>query len=173
MKDNIALIGFMGSGKSTIGKLLAKNLDMKFIDTDRVISSIERKSINDIFKINGQEYFRDLERTLILQESSSNNTVISTGGGVVLDNENIKNLKKTCFVVYLDCTLSCLFERLKTSTTRPILNESEDRFSLIKELYIKRKFLYEFSADYIVHIDIDTKALETVEKIKDAYINDL
>ena len=84
MKDNIALIGFMGSGKTTVGKFLAKTMDMKFVDIDKVIEAHEKKSINDIFHEKGQIYFRDLEREVILQESLKNDCVIATGGGSIL-----------------------------------------------------------------------------------------
>lgn len=171
MKDNIALIGFMGSGKSTVGKHLAKSLEMKFSDIDKIISAKEKKSINEIFSEKGEIYFRDIEREIIAQESTKNNCVISTGGGSIVDNENLKNLARTCFIVFLDCTLDCLFQRLKNSTTRPILNQDTDRFSLIKSLLESRKFLYDISADYVVKIDSSTTIFETVDKIKKAYIN--
>ena len=113
MKDNIALIGFMGSGKTTVGKLLAKTMDMKFVDIDKVIEAQEKKSINDIFQKQGQTYFRDLEREVISQESLKNDCVIATGGGSILDNENIKRLKETSFIVFLNASIECLYLRLK------------------------------------------------------------
>lgn len=170
MKDNIALIGFMGSGKTTVGKVLAKLMDMKFVDIDKIIAASEKKSIAEIFEEKGQIYFRDLEREIIAQESLKNNCVISTGGGSILDNENIKRLKETSFVVYLDCTIECLYQRLKNSTTRPILNEAEDKRKLIEELYEKRRFLYEISADFTVKINEATNVFDTAYIIKDAYI---
>lgn len=170
MKDNIALIGFMGSGKTTVGRALSKLMDMKFVDIDKVISAREKKSINEIFEEKGQIYFRDLEREIIAQESLKNNCVISTGGGSILDNENIKRLRETSFVVYLDCTIECLYQRLKNSTTRPILNAAEDRRKIIEELYEKRRFLYEISADYTVKIDEKTNIFDTANLIKEAYI---
>lgn len=170
MKDNIALIGFMGSGKTTVGKALAKLMEMKFVDVDKVIAAREKKSINEIFEEKGQIYFRDLEREIIAQESLKNNCVISTGGGSILDNENIKRLRETSFVVYLDCTMECLYQRLKNSTTRPILNAAEDKKKIIEDLYEKRRFLYEISADYTVKIDEKTNVFDTVNTIKDAYI---
>lgn len=171
MKDNIALIGFMGSGKTTIGKLLAKTMEMKFVDIDKIIEATEKKSINDIFKEKGQIYFRDLEREIILQESSRNNCVIATGGGSILDNENVKSLQETSFIVFLDASIECLYLRLKDNTTRPILNDAEDKKQLIEELLEKRKFLYQISANFTINIDENTSIYETVDKIKESYIN--
>jgi len=170
MKDNIALIGFMGSGKTTVGKILAKTMDMKFVDIDKVIESQEKKSINDIFQKKGQIYFRDLEREVISQESLKNNCVIATGGGSILDNENIKRLKETSFIVFLNANIECLYLRLKDNTTRPILNDVEDKKKVIEELLEKRKFLYQISADYIIDINEKTNIYETVDKIKEVYI---
>ena len=170
MKDNIALIGFMGSGKTTVGKLLAKTMDMKFVDIDKVIESQEKKSINDIFQKKGQIYFRDLEREVISQESLKNNCVIATGGGSILDNENIKRLKETSFIVFLNANIECLYLRLKDNTTRPILNDVEDKKKVIEELLEKRKFLYQISADYIIDINEKTNIYETVDKIKEVCI---
>ena len=171
MKDNIALIGFMGSGKTTIGKLLAKTMEMKFVDIDKIIEATEKKSINDIFKEKGRIYFRDLEREIILQESSRNNCVIATGGGSILDNENVKSLQETSFIVFLDASIECLYLRLKDNTTRPILNGAEDKKQLIEELLEKRKFLYQISANFTINIDENTSVYETVDKIKESYIN--
>ena len=159
MKDNIALIGFMGSGKSTIGRILAKYMDMKFIDIDKMIAAREKKSIPEIFSEKGEQYFRKLERDI----------VIATGGGVIIDNENIKNLKETSFVVYLDCTIECIYERVKNSKTRPLLNV-ENMFEKIQELHQKRELLYKISSDFIIKIDSNSNMYDTAEKIKKAYI---
>ena len=137
MKDNIALIGFMGSGKSTIGRILAKYMDMKFIDIDKLIAAREKKTIPEIFSEKGEQYFRKLEREIVLEESLNNNIVIATGGGVIIDNENIKNLKETSFIVYLDCTIECIYERVKNSKTRPLLNV-DNMFEKIQN-YIKKE----------------------------------
>ena len=129
------------------------------------------KILTFIFKEKGQIYFRDLEREIILQESSRNNCVIATGGGSILDNENVKSLQETSFIVFLDASIECLYLRLKDNTTRPILNGAEDKKQLIEELLEKRKFLYQISANFIIHIDENTSIYETVDKIKESYIN--
>lgn len=170
MKANIALIGFMGSGKTTIGRILAKSLDMKFIDIDRCISIKEKKTIPEIFAEYGEKYFRDLERSIIEEESRDNNIVISTGGGAIIDNVNIKNLKSTSFVVYLDCDVNTIYERVKRSKTRPLLTNSEDMLQTIQDLYDKRQTLYKISSDFSIKIDSNTNIYDSVEKIKNAYI---
>lgn len=169
MKDNIALIGFMGSGKSTIGRVLAKYLDMKFIDIDKLISAREKKSIPEIFAEKGESYFRKLEREIVYEESLDNNIVIATGGGVIIDNENIKTLRETSYIVYLDCTIDCIYERVKNSKSRPLLNV-ENMYEKIKDLHSKREILYKISADFIVKIDKTSNMYDTAEKIKQAYI---
>lgn len=170
MKANIALIGFMGSGKTTIGRILARSLDMKFIDIDRCISMKEKRTIPEIFEEHGEKYFRDLERSIIEEESKDNNIVISTGGGAIIDNVNIKNLKSTSFVVYLDCDVNTIYERVKRSKTRPLLTNSEDMLQTIQDLYDKRQTLYKISSDFSIKIDSNTNLYDSVEKIKNAYI---
>ncbi|MBC2856648.1 MAG: shikimate kinase [Cetobacterium sp.] len=170
MKDNIALIGFMGSGKTTVGRILAKYLDMKFIDIDKAIAMCEKKSIPEIFEEKGESYFRKMENQIIEEECRNNNIVIATGGGVIIDNENIKNLKKTSYVVYLDCDIDSIYERVKNSKHRPLLNNTENMYEKIKELYEKRKLLYKISCDYSISINKKTNVYDTVEAIKDAYI---
>ena len=170
MKANIALIGFMGSGKTTIGRILARSLDMKFIDIERCISMKEKRTIPEIFEEHGEKYFRDLERSIIEEESKDNNIVISTGGGAIIDNVNIKNLKSTSFVVYLDCDVNTIYERVKRSKTRPLLTNSEDMLQTIQDLYDKRQTLYKISSDFSIKIDSNTNIYDSVEKIKNAYI---
>lgn len=169
MKDNIALIGFMGSGKSTVGRQLAKALEMKFVDIDRLITIREGMGIPEIFKEKGEAYFRRLENLIVQEESRDNNVVISTGGGVIIDNDNIKNLKKTSFVVYLDCTLECVYTRVKRRKNRPLLNV-DDMLEVITDLHNKREKLYRISCDYSVYIDDDSTIYDTVEDIKKKYI---
>ena len=117
-------------------------MEMKFVDIDKIIEATEKKSINDIFKEKGQIYFRDLEREIILQESSRNNCVIATGGGSILDNENVKSLQETSFIVFLDASIECLYLRLKDNTTRPILNGAEDKKTADRGVIRKKKNFY-------------------------------
>ena len=141
--------------------------DKNYLTQSSILSTQQE---NDIFHEKGQIYFRDLEREVILQESLKNDCVIATGGGSILDNENIKRLKETSFIVFLNATIKCLYLRLKDSTTRPILNDAVDKRKLIEELLEKRKFLYQMSADHIIDINEYTNIYETVDKIKEAYI---
>ena len=170
MKENIALIGLMGSGKTTIGRELAKALEMKFIDIDSIITTRENRNIVDIFNDEGEEYFRKLERTIIDEESKKNNIVISTGGGVIIDNSNIKNLRKTSYVIYLDSSLECIYERVKNGKKRPLLNDIDDLYKKIEELYEQRNWLYKISCDFTVEIVLESSIQDTVDIIKEAYI---
>ncbi len=122
---NISLIGMMGSGKTTIGKLLAKELSYSFVDTDSLIVEKENRSINDIFANSGESYFRNVEANILKEALNDQNQIISTGGGIIKKNENIKLLKEKSLVIYLKANEETLFNRLKEDTTRPLLNVSD------------------------------------------------
>ncbi len=170
MKENIILIGFMGSGKSTVGRELAKVLEMKFIDTDNYIEKMEKMSIKTIFNKKGKEYFRNIEKKYIEKISQMDHTVIATGGGVATSTANMKNLKKKGFVVYLNCTVDCLYERVSRRNTRPLLNGYPDLRSRVVELLEERLKSYEKSMDAEVYIDNNTNLWDTVDIIKNLYI---
>ncbi|MGB3057214.1 MAG: shikimate kinase, partial [Candidatus Omnitrophota bacterium] len=95
---NIVLVGFMGTGKTTIAKVLARSLGKKYVNTDDLIESREKKSINDVFKDDGEAYFRKVEKEVIKEASRQADQVIDAGGGVVLDPENMENLRMTGIV---------------------------------------------------------------------------
>lgn len=160
---NIVLIGMMGSGKSSVGKRLAHNLDRPFVDTDSLIEQRESRSIPEIFELYGENYFRKLERDIVREISESDNLVIATGGGIVINSENVHNLKQRGEVFYLRNGIDALEKRLSENTEgRPLLNGQELRATLEK-LLEKRESLYIESADRVIDND-DLEA--TVNLIK-------
>ena len=121
MINQIFLIGPMGSGKSTMGRLLAKKLGLPYFDLDKLIEDQEKMSISDIFQKHNEKYFRDLESITLKQYSEESNFVISTGGGCVLKDQNLNILRKG-LVIYLKISIETQFERVKNRTHRPLLN---------------------------------------------------
>ena len=121
MINQIYLVGPMGSGKSTIGRLLAKKLGLPYFDLDKLIEDQEKMSISDIFQKQNEQYFRDLESTTLMQYSQESNFVISPGGGCVLRDQNLYILRKG-LVIYLKISIETQFKRVKNRTHRPLLN---------------------------------------------------
>ena len=121
MINQIYLIGPMGSGKSTMGRLLAKKLGLPYFDLDKLIEDQEKMSISDIFQKHNEKYFRDLESITLKQYAEESNFVISTGGGCVLRDQNLNILRKG-LVIYLKISIEIQFERVKNRTHRPLLN---------------------------------------------------
>jgi shikimate kinase len=164
MKSNIALIGFMGSGKSTAGKVLAGKLKMDFIELDSMVEEKVGKSIAAIFKSDGEPAFRKLESQAANEAAKSEMTVISCGGGVILDPANVKHLKKNALIIYLKAGPDVILERVKGSAAvRPLL-ESDDPSRAVSDLLTARSRLYEQAADLVIdtsHLNVD----EVVSKI--------
>ena len=121
MINQIYLVGPMGSGKSTIGRLLAKKLGLPYFDLDKLIENQEKMSISDIFQKHSEKYFRELESITLKQYSEESNFVISTGGGCVLRDQNLCILRKG-LVIYLKISIETQFERVKNRTHRPLLS---------------------------------------------------
>ena len=139
---NIALIGMMGSGKSTIGKLLNSKLEeFTFVDTDAKIIENEKISINEIFSKFGEEYFRKIEAQTLKTLLKQDNQIISTGGGIVKSEENLKLLKENSVVIYLKASPETLYERVKSNKERPLL-KTENIFEKIKILLNEREINY-------------------------------
>ena len=150
-KPDIVLIGYMGCGKTTVGKALAEKLDYDFIDTDALIEEKEGRSISDIFAVEGESAFRDMETELLKELAVSNpsGAVISCGGGIVLRKENHELLKKLGRVIYLKASAETTFERVKGETSRPLLT-SQDEAALrakIEDMLKIRGGYYETAAD--------------------------
>lgn len=155
---NIVLVGFMGTGKSVVGKRLAKELKIKFISTDDIIEEREGRPISEIFAASGEPYFRKVEKGVVREVSEMDNVVIATGGGVVLDEENIVNLKKKGILICLTASPELIYERTKKYKTRPLLDVDDPVFK-IKEL-LKVRAPYYAKADY--QIDTSNKTVEEV-----------
>lgn len=166
MKNNIILIGFMGSGKSTVGLELARQLDFSFCDTDALIEEKEQTSISNIFAAKGEEYFRELE-TALLQEllEGREQRVIATGGGLPLREKNAALLKELGLAIYLKVTKDTVLKRLEGDTTRPLL-AGEQVEEKIEKLLAYREPLYEIAA----HIPVRTDE-KSVEEIAEEIIH--
>lgn len=159
---NIALIGFMGTGKTTIAIELSHRLGMKYVSTDDLIEKRERRTINEIFTDSGEEYFRDVESAVIRDAACKDNLIIDTGGGAVIRDENMAYMKSSAIVICLRADEDVIMERTKKYKHRPLL-DVEDPKRKIRELLAKRAPYYA-KADYTV----DTGALtarQVVEKI--------
>ncbi len=167
--NNIILTGYMGSGKTTVGKALAKEYGMTFIDTDQLIEEKAGKSVSKIFEEFGEETFRDMETALLkeLRMKSISNSVISTGGGIVQRKENCELLKEIGEVIYLEADSLTLYERVKNDDTRPLLKDAGDELKdRIDTMLSKREGFYKLSADHI----IDTKGKTLKEIAEEVYI---
>ena len=147
--NNIALIGFMGSGKSTIGKILSNKTNFLFIDIDKVVELSEEKSIGEIFRSCGEEYFRKIETRVINKIFLNKNCVFACGGGAVKSKENINVIKKNSIVVYLYISPEEAYIRLKDVKDRPLL-EVKDRKGSIKKMIKDREILYQKNADITI-----------------------
>ncbi len=161
-KNNIILIGFMGVGKGTIARALTKESNMYAIDTDDLIESIENRAIKKIFALEGEAYFRSLEKkTALWLEKSVENTIISTGGGFYRQ-ENIKNIGT---IIYLKSSFEGILKRIKKSPNaknklkkRPLLKDKKEAL----KLYNTRAFEYEKVANIV--IDVENKDLKSIVK---------
>ena len=146
---NIVLVGFMGTGKSTVGKILARRLGRTWVDVDQRIEEAEKRKIADIFEKDGESAFRRMEKEMVSQVAGGANLVITTGGGVVLDAENMKALKANGVLVALAATVETVHQRVKDSRHRPLLNlpagqaGTQDMQSEIQRLLEARKPHYD------------------------------
>jgi len=139
---NIVLTGFMGTGKSAVGKILAQKLKMDYVDIDEVIEKREKKKIFNIFETEGEEYFRQKESQIISTISRWDNYVVSTGGGAILKEENLNALKSNGIVICLWARPEIILKRASKENTRPLL-KGENRKEKIKELLEIRQPYYE------------------------------
>ena len=162
MKKNIVLIGMPGSGKTTVGKILSEELKMPLFDSDETIIKETGREISDIFAKDGEPAFRKLESKTIFALSGKTGSIISTGGGAVLDPENIKNLSKNGKIYFIDRPL----ENLVPTSDRPTASTVE----AIRKRFEERYDIYCGSADKIIKADCE--AIEVFEKIKEDFQNE-
>lgn len=168
MDKNIFLIGFMGSGKSSVAKKLQEKLGMKLVEMDARIVEEQKMSINDIFAKYGEDHFRDIESELVLTLGNEGNTIVSCGGGVVVRPENTEHMKQSGTIIFLTATPETIYERVKDGNDRPILN-GHMNVDYIAQLMEKRQKLYENACDIRVSTDgktIDAICDEIISKIE-------
>ncbi|PIN85513.1 MAG: shikimate kinase [Candidatus Diapherotrites archaeon CG11_big_fil_rev_8_21_14_0_20_37_9] len=164
---NIALIGYRATGKTTIGKKLAKRMNMKFLDTDKIIEKKIGKKIKDFFDEHGEKEFREIESTVLKEICLGDEQCISCGGGIVILPENRDLLKKKCVVVLLESTPQAIYMRTKKDSKRPALT-SFDKFDEIVNVLEERKDKYES----IANVRADTSSI-SIEKVVQVIIDKL
>ena len=166
-KHNISLCGMMGSGKSSIGKILANKLDYNFIDVDKMIEIKTKKTIIKIFEEDGEEYFRDLEEKITINLLNNKETIVSLGGGAIINNNIRKSIKKKSYNIYLKVDVDILTKRLQNSKTRPLIYKKNLKKELINLRSIREKFYRK--ADLIVKNE--KNVIETTKNIIKKIIN--
>lgn len=157
---NIILVGFMGSGKSTVGRELGKLLGYPLIDTDQQISQAESATIPEIFQKKGETYFRDCETRLLstLDEQSVHHHIIATGGGLPMKPQNHQTLRKLGYIVWLQADTDTILERTSRNTNRPLL-QTENPREVIEKLLSQRTPIYQ----EIAHLTVPTSGLDIKE----------
>ncbi len=157
--ENIYLIGLMGAGKTTIGRQLARALQLPFYDSDKAIEESTGVDIPTIFEFEGEAGFRMREQKMIQQLTELKGIVLATGGGAVLREQNRKLLQAHGFVVYLYCSIDKIVERTKRDTHRPLL-QTDDPYERATQLFAEREALYQECADFEVDTgDLQSKAV--------------
>jgi shikimate kinase len=152
MKSCIALIGFMGSGKSTVGRILSRSLGLQFVDTDAAIETDCGLSVREIFRLKGESYFRQAESLVLTHCFESEKCVLATGGGLWMNEENQKRLLRDAWCVWLKVNPEQAWERVRHNLAeRPLLAGAEDPRLKIQELLLKRDPIYA-----LAHACVDT-----------------
>ena len=153
-KLSIILIGFRGTGKTTIGKILAQRLGKGFIDADEYLEQKQGKTIKDIFAEGGEKLFREIEARIIEELCLLDNRIIATGGGAILREENVRSLKKNGIILFLDADVDTLYKRIRkdmqTQGKRPSLT-NRGAYEEIEYLLAYRRPLYDKIADFVIN----------------------
>ncbi len=167
LRENIILVGFMGSGKSSIGKRVAADLGFQFLDTDKIIVDRAGMSISHIFAQRGEPAFREMETSALVSIGHLNRCVIATGGGIVIREENRALLRQLGFVVCLTASEEVLYERVARNEKRPLL-QTEDPRKTLSELMQTRLPFYEETAHFTLDTTHLNHAAATEEIVKEA-----
>lgn len=164
---NIVITGFMASGKTTVSRILSEMTGMGLVDTDELIEKKENKSVNEIFCKNGEAYFRKKENEVSNELSEKDGIIISTGGGFVLNRENINNLRKNGIIFLLDVDFSIIEKRIQdASGTRPLMQNSSTED--IRKRFLSRRPFYD-NCDYKIKAEHEISPEEFAKKILDIY----
>jgi len=155
LKKNLVLIGMMGVGKSTIGKLLSRKLNIQFEDIDKIIERKLSLSIKQIFETKGEKFFREIEEKVSIELLQKKRIIIALGGGAFLNNLIRKNLKKFSISIWLDLNSKYIFQRIKKNKRRPLLNQAKSEKD-VEEIYKKRKAIYSL-ADFRINCNLKAK----------------
>ena len=168
--QNLALIGFMGTGKTSIGRLVAEQLHYDFVDTDELIESSTGRTIPEIFAQQGEAAFRQLEARLVEELAARTRTVISTGGGLPVNPANLASLKTHALVVCLWASPEKIFERVRTQNHRPLLHDP-DPMAKIRSLLAAREPAYR-QADVLINTELRSArevALQVLHQFRSAF----
>lgn len=167
MEKHVILVGFMGAGKSTVGKLLAETIGVPFIDSDEWIADKEQATVSEVFATKGEAYFRQLEKAFLDQLAHEQPAVIAVGGGLPCFGDNMLKLKELGIVVYINTSLQTLTQRLKNDRqNRPLLAavKDEELFRFAEDLISIRKVFYKMA--HVIVPNESNKPKELVEKIQ-------
>lgn len=159
---NIVLIGMRCTGKTTVGRLLAQSVHRDFIEIDELIAKKSGHSIADLVRVFGWEHFRDLEALIVGEVAHRSDAVISTGGGVVLRNENVNTLKRSGFLILLTASVDAMVQRMGNTADRPPLTGKQKMRDEVVEVLNERRLLYEKACD--VRVSTDKKSPTEVEQ---------
>ena len=149
MRKNLVLLGMMGVGKTTSAKIVASKLKLKFVDTDSIIEEKNKMSISQIFKVKGENFFREDEEKIVLNSLDKNNSVISIGGSAFINEKIREKILKQSISIWLELDIKTLSKRLIKNIKRPLLNNENNEKKLI-EIYTKRKSIYNLANYKIV-----------------------
>ena len=152
---NLYLVGMMGSGKSVTGKKLAEYLGYSFLDLDEYIQQKAQRKITEIFEKDGEDFFRDLEASALVEAARGESRVVATGGGTILRSGNVERMKTTGKIVFLDTSVEYFWERVKYKKDRTLLKDASPREKLMR-IYADRMPIYKRVSDVSINTDGET-----------------